>query len=243
MKKPVIGILGVYMKEFAGPSTIAGKPRTYVQQAYPDSVAKNGGIPMVIPFTRDRDLVIESLKLCDGVVAPGGIDADPSFFGEEPHVNLGEVNRELDEMQLTALQYLLEHNVPTLGICRGLQMMNIATGGTLYQDLGEFPTKVNLHRQTEEPCYPTHGVTVTAGSRVAALLGGESIRVNSFHHQAIKDVGKGFTVTAKASDGVIEAIEHENGLWLGVQWHPEQMTAGGGIMNALFRDLVEKASK
>lgn len=243
MKKPVIGLLGVYMKEFSGATTIAGKPRTYVQQSYPDSVAKNGGIPMVIPFTRDMDLVIESLKLCDGVVAPGGIDADPSFFGEEPHVNLGEVNRELDEMQLTALQYLLDNNVPTLGICRGHQMMNILTGGTLYQDLGEFPTKANLHRQTEEPQYPTHSVSVTPGSRVAQLLGGESIRVNSFHHQAVKDVGKGFTVTAVSPDGVIEAIEHENGVWLGVQWHPEQMTVGDGIMNALFRDLVEKSAK
>ena len=248
MKKPVIGLFGVHEKNPAGPRTISRRPRTYLSLGYSDSVAQNGGIPMIIPFTRDTDVLLDMLKLCDGVVATGGVDADPAFYGEEPHAGLGEVDRELDDMQLFALRYLLENKVPVLGICRGLQMMNIVTGGTLYQDLEEFSGgilggRMEMHRQKEEPWFPCHKVELVPGSRLAALLGGETAQVNTFHHQAVKVPGKGFTVTAKTVDGIVEALEHENGVWLGVQWHPEQMTGEGGTMNPLFRDLVEKASK
>lgn len=218
-------------------------PKTWLPVRYTDSVAKNGGIPMIVPFTQDMDLLRESLKFCGGVIIPGGGDADPRLYGEEPHEKLGEINREMDDMQLTALRYLLDNNIPTLGVCRGCQMMNILTGGKLWQDLSEMPAQSLHHGEIDVSKRQLHKVTVTPQSRLHKLLGTTNICTNSHHHQAVKTPGKGFTATARTADGVIEAIEHENGVWLGVQWHPERMTGSVPEMNALFRDLVENASK
>ena len=235
MKKPVIGCLGIHEKPGVTPIE-----RTVLNCTYSYAVEKNGGIPMVIPFTQNFDLLRESLQHCDGILMPGGIDADPALFGEAEHPKCEQFDRAMDDMHMAAMEYLFENNIPMLGICRGCQLMNVFAGGTLYQDLSLFPSPTLCHRSSDAP--PMHEIEVEKGSRVAALLGGETV-TNSFHHQAVKDVGAGYTVTARTKDGVVEAIEHENGIWLGIQWHPERMVDTSKGMNALFRDLIEKANK
>lgn len=234
MKKPIIGVLGICEEPGLTP-----RYRTVLNVEYTRAVEKNGGIPIVIPFTEDFAVLRESLGICHGVLLPGGIDSDPALFGEPVHPGCEKFLRVMDDMHLAALEYLFAHNVPVLGICRGCQLMNIFAGGTLYQDLGEFPLPTLRHRQDAAL---QHEVEVVPDSCLEKLLG-QKIVTNSFHHQAVKRIGSGLTVSANARDGVIEAIEHENGIWLGVQWHPERMTETSPEMNVLFRDLVEKAKK
>lgn len=122
-------------------------------------------------------------------------------------------------------------------------MMNILTGGTIWQDVSEMPSVPNPHTKIDVFMRQTHPVSLAPGSRLQTLLNAETVYTNSHHHQAVNVPGKGFTVTAASADGVVEAIEHENGIWMGIQWHPERMVDDVPEMNALFRDLVEKASK
>lgn len=230
MAKPLIGILGNRSEKALSP-------------AYSHAVMQNGGLPIIVPFTECKAALFSTLSHCGGVIVPGGGDADPRLFGEDPHPGCGEMDWRLDGIQMQALEYLFANSVPVLGICRGCQMMNLFLGGSIYQDLGEFPSPTILHSQPSARDHPFHNVTVKAGSRLHKLLGASSVYTNSFHHQAVKTLGKGFAACAHTSDGVIEAIEHENGLWLSIQWHPEHLTETVPAMNALFRDLVKKAKK
>ena len=143
-----------------------------------------------------------------------------------------------DEWELEALQYLWENKMPVLGICRGCQIMNIFAGGTIYQDLSLVGTPAILHRTNQPLSRTIHSVKLSPDSLLHALLKADTVYTNSSHHQAVNRLGRGFSATAQTADGVIEAIEHENGIWMGIQWHPEVLPEHAPI----FRDFIERST-
>jgi len=187
-----------------------------------EAIVKTGGLPIILPSIDPED-VADYLPLFDGVVFLGGADVDPTFFGEEPHVRLGKTYRKRDLFEIELLKQAVAANKAILGICRGLQLINVGLGGTLYQDLSEDPTAQLKHSQAAMGNQPSHHVTVVPGSTLATLTG-ERPYVNSRHHQAIKAVAPSLRVTATADDQEIEALESKDSdQIIGEQWHPETM--------------------
>ncbi|OHT10462.1 Protein NtpR [Tritrichomonas foetus] len=237
-RKPLIGICSTYDTE-----------NTQIYHDYPLSVIRGGGLPVIIPLNDDAETISGIVSKLDAVIMPGGPDLDPLLYGEEPLNNLGAVHCELDKFQFMVLDSAINYSLPIFGICRGLQLMNVYFGGTLYQDLPSqnytIAEKV-LHQQTNAKKYESHSVSITDGSILKTLLQKNDIRVNSLHHQAIKDVAPGFKVTAIARDGVVEAIEKPNSdpPIFAVQWHPEAITCKGiDTFLPLFQYFVEVALK
>ena len=220
-----------------------GYKRSYVNDDYILSVIKNGGIPLIIPFTEDLEVVKEQISNVDGLILSGGHDVDPAFYGEEPSQKLGEIFPERDRFDFELIKCAKEKNIPILGICRGYQIINVYHGGSLYQDLSYNKDCYVKHWQAHSPKLVTHSVKLDTDSILYKLFNENEIRVNSFHHQIIKDVGKGFKVTATAKDGVIEAIESTEYKYLvGVQWHPEMLHSSVYKMNNIFKSLIEEAT-
>ncbi len=220
-----------------------GYKRSYVNDDYILSVIKNGGIPLIIPFTEDLEVVKEQISNVDGLILSGGHDVDPAFYGEEPSQKLGEIFPERDIFDFELIKCAKEKNIPILGICRGYQIINVYHGGSLYQDLSYNKDCYVKHWQAHSPKLVTHSVELDKDSILYKLFNENEIRVNSFHHQIIKDVGKGFKVTATAKDGVIEAIESTEYKYLvGVQWHPEMLHSSVDKMNNIFKSLIEEAT-
>lgn len=215
---------------------------TRLNNTYVISVSQAGGVPIVIPTRLTEAERQRIVTLCDGFVFSGGIDITPSFFGEDAHAGIGECHFGLDQVQLDLMHDVLRARKPLLGICRGHQLLNVACGGTLYQDLSEIPNQVLKHRQDTPYGDVVHRITIQEDSLLADLLGTD-ILVNSYHHQSVKDAGHGVRITAYAADGVAEAIElTDYPFAVGVQWHPEVMvTAGDQSMLPLFEKLVEAA--
>jgi putative glutamine amidotransferase len=218
-----------------------GLPGTYARSIY-----RAGGIPVLIPPARDEageEAVAEVLDRVDGLLIPGGVDVDPSYFGEAPHPGLGRVSPDRDALEIPLLRAALRRGTPILAICRGIQVLNVAAGGSLYQDLAQQVPGAIQHRQNAPRWHASHLVTLAGDSRLAGILGGESAAVNSFHHQAVKRLAPGFVVSAAAPDGVIEAIEcPDHPFCLGVQWHPEGMWQRQPVMLELFSALVRAAA-
>lgn len=196
-----------------------------LNRAYSDAVVMAGGLPIVVPITSDVRDMETYLSLASGLLLPGGVDIDPLAFGEEPVPGLGEVRPELDEFHLTMARMALDRSMPILGICRGEQVLNVAAGGTLIQHI-EPKDGVIKHLQTVRRFHPSHSVEAEMGTIIESVLG-SSFVVNSFHHQAVGTPGRDVKVSARAKDGVIEAIEVQgNPFAVGVQWHPEAMLEG-----------------
>lgn len=238
--RPIIGILGSRMM-YASPS-YGDMARGFVNQRYIDAVERNGGNPMLIPFTENVQDLIQLLKLCDGLLIPGGEDIDPSLYGEQPHRNLGALIPEHDRFFKRALLFAYEHKIPVLGVCKGMQMLVATFGGSLYQDIySQVEGDVLLHTQHDKRDYTVHGVTVEANSYLYGIFNAERLRVNSLHHQSVKTVGDMLRATAFSDDGIIEAIESADGQLIGVQWHPEELIYTETCMNALFADLVARS--
>lgn len=192
---------------------------------YVAGVAHAGGVPMVLPPIPEA--AEEMVQGIDGLLLTGGSDLDPGYYGEEPLPELGETIPERDAFEMAVLRHALERSVPVFGICRGMQLLNVALGGTLYQDLpSQLHPDLIAHRQQMPKWQWTHEVEVDAGSEVAKIMEATSLRVNSYHHQGIKDLADDLVAVAHASDGVIEAVESHDlsERWLvGVQWHAEAM--------------------
>lgn len=232
---------------------IAVAPHTDVNQfnsrvsavplAYTDAIERAGGISFILPFTTKLDDLHQVLAHADGVLLPGGFDLDPEFFHQEPDPALGKVERALDLFQMKVVALALEHKMPILGICRGAQVINVAMGGTLYQDIPtHFPKSALKHMQTTLSFDTDHGVSFSPGSRLYECFGPE-IEINSRHHQSIKDVGKDLTVTAISPDGVIEAAQHNSLPVDLIQWHPELMMQKNDDMLPLFQSFVNSCYK
>ncbi|KRM86758.1 gamma-glutamyl-gamma-aminobutyrate hydrolase family protein [Lacticaseibacillus thailandensis] len=211
-----------------------------------EAVFKAGGIPTILPFPDNPELAdaaaTDMVPLFDGLILPGGPDVDPTTFGEEPMWNLGDTYYPKDRFELALIKATLAAGKPILGICRGIQILNVALGGDVYQDTHtQDPDSYIRHPQVAPPHYPTHHVDITPDSRLHALLGDRAF-VNSRHHQAVRKVGTGLTVTATAPDGVIEALESTaDDLVLAVQWHPENMWQHHPEQFGFFSDIVARA--
>lgn len=220
--------------------------RAGVNASYVSAVAGAGGIPLILSQLIGEARVARALEGCDGLLLTGGEDVDPAYYGEEPSRALGAVDRERDEFELALFHAARAARLPVLGICRGIQLVNVALGGTLYQDLpSERPG--SLDHDPDAPRHTrTHHVRLASGSRAARALGVDRLVPNSFHHQAIKDLAPALVATGWSDDGVIEAVEGGSAdPWLlAVQWHPEEMHADvTAPERGLFSALVEEARR
>lgn len=239
MRKPRIGITGNILIMEGG--MLPGIYRSYVNNDYVESLEKAGCIPVLLPVISDLDDVKEQMEGLDGIVLSGGYDIDPTLYGEQPMPGQGFTMNEVDRFYLAVIHAADEKKIPVFGICKGIQAMNIAYGGTLYQDLRTQQPDSGQHVQQAPRYSAIHQVEIVKGSFLESVLG-EKEMVNSFHHQSIKETAPGFCVTARALDGVVEAIERKEGTFmLGVQWHPEMMTKfGHENMTKLFQKFAEK---
>ena len=214
--------------------------RHIVNDSYVLAVKKAGGIPLLIPAL-DESQAEDVYNSIDGIIFTGGDDPDPFFYGEEPEEGLGDVTPRRDSFELALARCALKGEKPVLGICRGIQLLNIAAGGTLYQDLKGHTRQ--QHRQIAPRWHTSHRVEIEKQSRLYQTIKNESVRVNSFHHQAVREVGKGLWVVARSLDGMIEAIEavDPQKYLLGLQWHPELLIDRDEHSFHVFAELIELA--
>lgn len=202
-----------------------GRTRVRVNAAYTDALERAGLVPLVVPPLADAELVTGLVRVARGIVLTGGEDVDPNHYGAVPHPATGASHARRDATELALVQAARAASLPTLAICRGVQLLNVALGGTLVQDLPtERPGHVP-HDQSGARAARTHAVAVAADSELARSLGAVCIPVNSLHHQALDHVAADLRVTARADDGVIEGVESARESWwcVGVQWHPEEL--------------------
>lgn len=228
--KPIIGITPDVEKD----------DKHFLRNDYMQAIIRAGGLPLIIPIGNEEDIA-QVVGMLDGLLLTGGNDINPLLFNEEPHSYLGEVSpgRDLFELELT--RQMLVVDKPILGICKGLQILNVAVGGTLYQDIHQQNNGPILqHLQNAPNTHSSHFVQVEKGSLLAKIASSERIQVNSFHHQSVKDVPAVFTVSGIASDGIIEAVESmDKKFVLGVQWHPELLaTKGDPVSLRIFDKLI-----
>lgn len=247
------------MKEYPVIGIISGKhdvgyvlPVYAMNSHYLEQVAAAGAIPVQIPIVAgmDDEGLLEQIRRCDGFLLPGGGDFDPDWYGESWIPGFGPDSSAIDRQgQETALRFIrlaVASGKPVLGICLGMQVLNVALGGSLYQDIAtQIPSPVahrNPAKVLEDRWKLAHTVRLAKESVVGRLSGKEEISVNSFHHQAVKAIAEGLRPTAWAEDGLVEAIESADGLTLGVQWHPENLAyAGDPYAAAIFRWLTDAA--
>ncbi|SEN06684.1 gamma-glutamyl-gamma-aminobutyrate hydrolase family protein [Lihuaxuella thermophila] len=214
--------------------------KLFVNRDYSDAIIQAGGIPFLLPYTEDPAIIGEMAAGCDGLLLSGGGDIDPAFFGEEPVPGLGDIVPERDQMEILLIREFMKQKKPILGICRGCQILNVALGGDMYQDLTSQKTPLLQHSQKAPRNHASHTIEIKEGSLLKSIVGKSSARVNSYHHQAVRVMASSLTASAWARDGVIEAIEGKNDPFvLGVQWHPESMMLSHADAQKLFRAFVE----
>ena len=236
--KPVIGIT----------TDLETNDRRVLNNTYVNAVIRAGGLPIILPVGIEKDAK-RFAGMLDGLLLTGGEDIDPMIFEEEPHANLGKVDPMRDTVELNLTKEFLALNKPILGLCRGLQMINVALGGNMYQDIyGQKTQKTGIllqHAQKAPTSHPSHFVQVEKGSLLESIAKMSEIKVNSFHHQAVKKVPKPLQVSGVASDGIIEAIESTaHAFVLGVQWHPEALAQNKDAVSLrLFDAFVEKCKE
>jgi putative glutamine amidotransferase len=226
--------------------TVGKSPeRAYVNSAYLHAVQEAGGAPLPIPPQLDAPGRDEVFARADGFLLTGGGDLDPALFGEAPHPTLYEVAPARDRLEIALVAHALERRKPLLAVCRGIQTLNVALGGSLYQDVATDPGTLIQHQQEKDGRprgEPTHAVKVAAGSRLAGVLGTTDLRVNSMHHQAVKALGRGLVAVAWAPDMLVEGVELDDPdparFLLGVQWHPEELTRTDPAAARLFAALI-----
>jgi putative glutamine amidotransferase len=234
MTKPIIGI----------GSDVAHKDgqrdRAFAYTTYTEALRRAGAVPLVIPPQPENAAqIVEEL---DGLLLAGGDDCDPRAYGEQPHPTVEPMDRQRQSNELALARAARERGIPTLGICLGVQVMNVAAGGTLIQDIAS-EVETEIDHASEPSDRHRHGVLVEKGTRLAAIVGNQELNVNSSHHQAIRNVGQGLRVTAHAPDGVIEGLEDpSHPFYVGVQWHPEDMSSERSAA-ALFGAFVDAARK
>lgn len=237
---PLIGIPASVYRETPG--------ATYLQfnGNYPAALAASGALPLVIPLGLGEEALRGIFARLDGLCLAGGVDVDPEHYGEARHPALGKVDAARDAVELTLAHWALAADLPVFGVCRGIQLLNVAAGGSLYQDLAaQLPEALRHDLAPDNSPWerPVHRVRVAAASRLAGILGGDELATNSFHHQAVKAPAPGFVPVAWTADGVIEGIEDPSRRFaVGVQWHPEGMYGTDPLARRLF-DAFVAASK
>lgn len=240
--KPLIGITGTRH------TIVLKNPGVNLQGVavgddYAQAVEEAGGIPLVIPYPASLESVPELARRLDGLILSGGEDPDPVLFGQSTKHGLGTVVRQRDDLEIALVREMMADNKPILGICRGIQLLNVAFHGTLYQDLEREWKGQIQHQQRAARNHRSHALRITPGSRLMSALGGiVDLRCNSFHHQAVDQVGAGLVAVAWDEEGLIEAVEHtEAPFVVGVQWHPENLWREDAAQFGLFQTLVNEA--
>lgn len=243
MAKPLVGIVAERW------SSSVNNPNRRVQgqlSTYIDAVLGAGGLPVLIPLALPNDDLLRVYARVEGIILPGGGDLDPQLYHTSPHPATHSIDAERDRVELLLAQYAVADRKPVFGICRGIQVLNVALGGTLFQDL---PSEYEAGQEHyfHYPEFPLdhhgHAVQVEEDSLLARCVGTPIVEVNSRHHQAARDVAPGLAVVGRAPDGVIEALELPGHPFaLGVQWHPENLQAQPE-MRALFERFVQRAQE
>ena len=233
MKRPVIGLV---------PLVDIQRESYWMLPGYMDGVAEAGGLPIMLSLTDEEEQIDQFTVLCDGFLFTGGQDVEPSLYGKKKDAACGECCRPRDAMEAKLLHAALKHDKPIFGICRGIQFINAALGGSLYQDLpSQHPSTIEHHQR---PPYdvPIHTVTPISSTPLAALLGDGAFAVNSYHHQAVKELAPAWSVMAVAPDGIIEAayMPDRRFVWA-VQWHPELSFRVDENSRKLFHAFVQAA--
>ena len=227
-KKPVIGVSVTY--------TMKGTCTRAIENA--------GGIPVILAATTDSVMISEMLDMVDGLLMSGGVDVHPKYYGDTISAYCGEIDEERDVYEFLLLKEATRRKMPVFGVCRGIQIINVFMGGTLYQDLPtEKPSDIN-HSQTGNTLLLAHDVEILPDTELFEIVGKKRLSVNSRHHQAVKDVGPGMRVTAWSPDGIVEGLEFPPLQLLAVQWHPEDFAAKGDPdFLPFFTDLVARARR
>lgn len=234
MKKPLIGVLPLYDEE---------RESLWMLPGYFDGIRAAGGIPVMLPLEAEKEAIRQLVGLCGGLLFTGGHDVDPALYGAERQTVCGPSCPARDRLEREAFSLAWEQDLPVLGICRGIQLINVLLGGTLYQDLpAEHPGGVEHHMAPpyDRAC---HSVELSAGGPLAALLGRERLEVNSYHHQAVRDLAPALRPMAKAPDDLVEAVwaPEKRFVWA-VQWHPEFSFRTDAASLRLFEAFVEHCS-
>jgi len=239
MTLPLIGITGRVEQAVRPPNPLLHA----VAQSYVRAVELGQGAPLIIPPHLEQDHLRAIFERLDGLLLSGGGDIEPAFFGEPSSGLLWQVDGQRDRTELALARWALAEKLPLLAICRGIQVLNVAAGGTLIQDIPTQMPGALAHNAVLRPLEQiAHTVEIVAGSRLAGLVGDGKVEVNSAHHQAVKSVGPGLVISARAPDGIIEGLEASNHPFcVGVQWHPEVLVADRPEMRRLFEGLVEAA--
>ena len=215
--------------------------RVYMQSKYTASLRRAGARAVWIE-TDDPDRAIESMLQCDGLLLSGGEDVDPCHYGQRKSEKCGEIVAHRDEAELSMLDAFFKTGKPILGICRGEQLMNVYFGGTLHQDIGD--AAGCCHKDFRRKNTGCHTVAVEPGTRLAQIMGETRFPVNSLHHQAVDRIAPELVISARSEDGIVEAIEHtSHPFCIGVQWHPEHMSAFSKLQRRLFDAFVESCRR
>jgi putative glutamine amidotransferase len=239
--KPLIGITCSLKRD--DPACLDGRSFDYAKREYYRRLETHGGIPVLLPNVEQEDTILDVLSRVDGLLLAGGEDIDPSWYDEENRFPQSVIHPDRDRAEILLARKACERGLPVLAICRGIQTMNVAFGGSLHQDVSLRPRTGN-HKVDEPYAYLVHDVTIVKDSLLFRLAGKEIVQVNSRHHQILNRIAPEFIVSATAPDGVVEAIESiDAGRYLlGVQWHPE-MAPDDALSIAIFRDFVSMASR
>lgn len=217
---------------------------TLIPYDYLSAVIEQNAVPVMIPVVKDLREIDRYIDLVDGILLSGGEDIDPALYGEENTGLSREVCRIRDSNEMYIITEALKKGMPLLGICRGMQILNVALGGTLYQDIGsQIQTGIKHQHVMNEGNELHHDVNIVKDSALGRLYGRERIPVNSRHHQGIKRLAEGLIVNATSDDGIIEGFEDHCRNIMAVQWHPENITAVGDSYTVLFRDIVGRSGR
>jgi putative glutamine amidotransferase len=244
MSRPVIGITCSRSVGGRWSDYDLGHFIEFAYDAYSQAVLNCGGAPLLVPISQNKSSLGAICGLVDGLILSGGPDINPRFYREEPRQGLKDVDENQDEMELELARQAVAAEVPVFGICRGLQLLNVAMGGTLYQDIALQVPKACNHSPRADRSIVTHKVRIESDSRLEDTIQRRSLWVNSKHHQAVRDPAPGLVIGAVASDGIIEALEDPNRPFiLGVQWHPEGLWQKDASARKLFKALVTAAGK
>ncbi|MBQ7700111.1 MAG: gamma-glutamyl-gamma-aminobutyrate hydrolase family protein [Clostridia bacterium] len=211
---------------------------------YSDAITSAGGIPLIVPMKTDEESLKQLCDLADGFLFAGGVDLDPSLYGEKKLNDTVEIDAMRDALEMSAVKLAFETGKPILGICRGIQSVNVGLGGSLWQDIPAQIEGALCHQQKAPGTETTHTVNIKPGTKLYKIIGAETVKTNTFHHQAVKAPGKGLIVSAQAEDGVTEALETEDDRYLLlIQWHPEFTAVTDKVSAALFNSFIEEAKR
>jgi len=231
MKKPMIGVIPLYDEL---------RTSYWMLPGYMKGIEEAGGIPVMLPLTTDTEVILKLAETFDGFLFTGGQDVDPKWYGEEKSDLCGAACAERDKLEMELFRHVVEMDKPAFGICRGVQLMNVALGGSLYQDIPSEKNSPLTHSQKPPYDVPAHGVNIMPGTLLHQIVGCDSLRVNSYHHQGIKRLSERLIPAAYAEDGLTEAVNLPGKKFiLGVQWHPEYMYESDPYSLRLFQAFVQ----